>query len=227
MENRIKEWRDRRKLTQEQLGQMVGSSGQQIYKLEKSQRSLRQYWLEKLALALQVEPHELLPQVKQAPGLSESQAFNLPYTNIDKTRIITDELVGERDLPVYGSASGGPGQMVISYDPIEYVRRPSILLHVRGGFAMYVIGDSMNPRYYTGDMILIHPTRPPRPQDFVLVVLQNGNHDSGEFEVMVKRLIKMDESKVSLEQFNPSDSFEIPRAHVQKVMKIVGSYDAL
>ena len=58
--NRIREWRRRRDLTLEQLGMILGTSNQQISRLEKGERRLTVDWLLRIAKALQVEPDELL-----------------------------------------------------------------------------------------------------------------------------------------------------------------------
>lgn len=61
MNNRIKELREQLKMSQEDLAQAVGTTNQQIGRLEKSRRNLTQKWMERLAPALHVRPPELLP----------------------------------------------------------------------------------------------------------------------------------------------------------------------
>ncbi|WP_207483156.1 S24 family peptidase [Arenibaculum pallidiluteum] len=138
-----------------------------------------------------------------------------------------DALVGDRDLPVYASAQGGPGTMLISYEPIEWVKRPEPLFGVPRGFALYVVGDSMTPAYEQGDSILVHPTRPPLPGDDVLVVL--GAAEDGMYEAMVKRLVAMDHQRLKLRQWNPppgeEPEFEIPRVDVTGIHLVVGKYN--
>lgn len=59
--NRIKELRRQKKLTQDRLAEIVGCSKQQIVKLERGERGLSQRWMEKIAGALGVGAHMLLP----------------------------------------------------------------------------------------------------------------------------------------------------------------------
>lgn len=70
MKNRIKEIRKKRKLTQEELANLVGVSKQQIFRLEKGVRKLTQEWLIKISKALNCNIEDLLdksdiPSIKQ------------------------------------------------------------------------------------------------------------------------------------------------------------------
>lgn len=60
MENRIKEFRARSGLTLQQLADRVGTSNQQISRLERGQIRLSTDWLVKLASALGCEPADLI-----------------------------------------------------------------------------------------------------------------------------------------------------------------------
>ena len=64
MNNRIREWREARGLSQEKLGEAVGTSGQQISRLEKSTRRLTTDWMERLSVALTIEAPELMARAK-------------------------------------------------------------------------------------------------------------------------------------------------------------------
>ncbi len=72
-------------------------------------------------------------------------------------------LADRGDLPVYASAEGGGEVILITSEPMDFIRRPEPLLSVRDGYACYVIGDSMSPAYEQGDLLLLHPGRPARP----------------------------------------------------------------
>lgn len=144
--------------------------------------------------------------------------------DVDLARAVpADRLVGEKDLPVYGVAEGGPTGMVISYDPIEWVKRPEPLRNVESGFGFYLVGDSMSPRFEHGEMLLVHPTRPPGRHDDVLII-QRGESD-GEHYGLVKRFIGWKDDTLLLEQLNPPERLKpIPREKVVGVHMIVGSY---
>lgn len=79
-----------------------------------------------------------------------------------KRRIIPgDELVGGKDLPIYAAAMGGEGHVIITFDPVDYVKRPAVLQSVRGGYGIIVKGTSMVPAYWEGDIALVNPHLPP------------------------------------------------------------------
>ena len=59
-DNRIREWRERRGLSQSALGKLVGHGNQQISKLETGKLALDTHWIEKLSRGLTVEPWLLL-----------------------------------------------------------------------------------------------------------------------------------------------------------------------
>lgn len=110
--------------------------------------------------------------------------------------------------------------MIISYDPIDWVKRPEPLFNVSGGFGMYVVGDSMEPAYRQGDMILVHPNRPANPGDDVLVVVKRTGKD--EYEALIKTLASTSGEAIGLSQHNPPDEFDVPKSEIDAVYLIVG-----
>ncbi len=60
MGNRIAELREKKKLSQEELAELVGTSGQQIGRLEKGTRKLTTEWMDRLAPALGVRARDLM-----------------------------------------------------------------------------------------------------------------------------------------------------------------------
>lgn len=156
------------------------------------------------------------------PTESTVKAQNIRSDDVDTTKIVTEGLVGERDFPVFASAMGGDGEMIVAYEPIEYVKRPSILEGVPGAFAMYVVGESMEPRYEPGDMLLVHPKRQPIAGDDILIVKHDG--ETREHAASVKRLVKAHPDRYRVKQYNPPSEFEVPRPDIKNVFVIVGSY---
>ncbi|MCW5730437.1 MAG: LexA family transcriptional regulator [Alphaproteobacteria bacterium] len=150
-----------------------------------------------------------------------------PRADGDLARLVPGErLYGEADLPVYGTAEGGPTGMIIAYDPIEWVKRPEPLRQVENGFGFYLVGDSMSPRFEHGDLLLVHPTRPPGRKDDVLAILR-GEKD-GEHYALVKRFVGWKGDQLLLEQLNPAERLKpIQRAQIAGLHMIVGSYRGL
>jgi transcriptional regulator with XRE-family HTH domain len=132
-----------------------------------------------------------------------------------------------RDLPVYGAAQGGSakgatgGAMLVSSEPIQRISEP--LATVRGGYGVYIVGESMSPAYEQGDVALVHPGLPPRRGADVILIRQDPD---GTRHVLVKRLIGWTEESWKLRQYNPAAEFELPRAEWAEVQTIVGKYNA-
>lgn len=61
-ENRIKELRKQKKITQVQLADAIGVTQGAVQKLENGIMELSLKWIEQISAALRVKPYELLPQ---------------------------------------------------------------------------------------------------------------------------------------------------------------------
>jgi phage repressor protein C with HTH and peptisase S24 domain len=227
MANRIREWRLRRELSMQALAERIGTKRQQIHKLERGERRLSENWLRRIAAALACRPADLLaddPAFGAAAPLGEEAEHVIPaLPDLDLTGARPVALDRRNRIPVYASAQGGPDGTLLAYEPIEYVDRPEPLFAVRGAFAMYVVNDSMEPKYSQGALLLIHPGRPVRHGDYVLIVKRSPHN---EHSALVKQLVRMDTRRLVVRQFNPPKDFSIPRREVAAVHLVIGSYEA-
>lgn len=71
--NRIREQRKARGLTLKQLGPLINLHFTAVGKLERGESALTQYWMEKIAEALQVQPADLLPVAEGGLTADERQ----------------------------------------------------------------------------------------------------------------------------------------------------------
>ena len=122
-----------------------------------------------------------------------------------------------KDLPILGAAMGG-GSGYFFNDGIakDFALRPPTLTGVANGFAVYVYGDSMEPRYLKGEIVHVNPNRPLTTGCFVVVELADGRG-------MIKQFIKQDDKRVVLHQLKPEQQLVIPRAEIARICRIVGS----
>ena len=162
--------------------------------------------------------HGLAPLLGVSPDDLRSTAPPSPVGELRSSSLRATE---RTDLPVYASAEGGGGAIVITNEPIDFVRRPEPLLSVRDGYGCYVIGDSMSPAYEQGDLLLVHPGRPVRPGDDCVFVRDQGD---GSQHALVKRLLRISPEKWRVRQFNPARDFDLDRGQWQKSQLIVGKY---
>ncbi len=109
-----------------------------------------------------------------------------------------------RDVPVMGSTVGGTrGDFSLNGEVVDYVRRPPALENTNA-FALYVQGDSMWPWRAAGSLVYVHPARPPRIGDHVVVEIHgDGGDDAGEHPCYVKRLVERSPRLLRLGQYNP------------------------
>jgi phage repressor protein C with HTH and peptisase S24 domain len=129
-------------------------------------------------------------------------------------------------LKVLGMAEcGADGWSLWNGDVIDMVDRPASLAGVANAYGVYVVGGSMEPRYYPGELVLIHPGKPVTLGAFVLVQ-KKPKQDGDPPLAVIKRLIKRTASKITLEQFNPAKSFDIKSDDIVSVHRVVGASEA-
>lgn len=175
------------------------------------------------AYALLDEP-EALPPVPRP----ETTAMSEPATDaFDLSPIpVPHKLFGAgntRDLPVRGHAVGGQdGWFALNGDVLNMVGRPPALQGVREGFAVYVQGTSMEPRYFEGEIVYVDPTRPARKGAHVVVELHHPDRDTPI--AVIKRLVAKTPSKVVLAQYNPRrDDIDYPLERIKGIYPIVAA----
>lgn len=76
-------------------------------------------------------------------------------------------------LPIVGlPAPGDEDRILVDDHPHGEVVAPPQLEGVEGARAVYVRGRAMEPRYYPGEVVYLHPTRPANPGDFVFLIVK-------------------------------------------------------
>jgi len=135
-------------------------------------------------------------------------------------------LAGNKDFPVYAAAMGGEGHQIITFEAIDYVKRPAILEHVSDGYGIYVVGESMMPAFESGDMALVNPRLPPARDKNVVLYHTPPQESGAEVEAIIKRLISFNDRDWNLMQWNPRLEFSEARADWQVCHRIVGKYES-
>lgn len=169
-------------------------------------------WNKLLLVAMSIP--EIAARVQSAPVS--------PSTSFSPSVVPGNQLVGDRSFPIYAAAMGGDGHHIVTFEAIDYVRRPSILEHVSDGYGLYIVGDSMSPAYEAGDLALVNPRLPPaREKD---VVLYHVPPQGGEAEAIIKRLVRFNDIEWGLKQYNPLMEFQESRADWTVCHRIAGKY---
>ena len=207
LQQNLKRYREEAGLKQNQLAAMAGVPQSQISEIETGKR-LSTRFLPEIAAALKKQPGDLDERyVAQAEGI-----FKPPPAFMNNTDT----------MPVYASAEGGNGQVIVSTDEIDRVARPYTLEGIPDAYAILVTGESMVPAYEPGDYAWVNPRLPPhRDTDCILYAI---DEITGESKATIKRLISWDEKAWKLRQFTPAKDFPLERAEWAKHHRVVGNF---
>ncbi len=208
--DQIRRERVARGMSQAQLAAEVGISQPAIRKIESGQTERSRY----------------LPQICSVLGLAVTDLDRMELSPMAENVVMPGlELAGAKDLPVYASAEGGEGQMIVHVDPVDWVKRPTPLANVRGSYGLIVTGDSMEPEFWSGDIALVHPHLPPTPGSSYIFYADNG---SGEARAKIKHLLRVTATDWNLRQWNPPPGeqaeFLLGRKEWPKCHRVIGKY---
>lgn len=206
--NRIKDLREERGLTQDGLGELMGTTGETVQRLETGKRQLTQKWMERFAKALEVHVYELL---EQRPPDWEG-------------------------IPVMGKVQGGNWREAdedVSDTRKVPVRNDSRYITLRQ-YALEVLGDSMDKVFPGGQFIVCVPWadtgRALKHGDLIVAERQKN----GLVEATVKR-VKVINGKILLmpESTNPRFQKPLPlddgdpHEDVKVTGLVIGRYEPL
>lgn len=209
------------KLSQGKLGKEFGIKRESVSSWESGKTAPTPDKIPRLATVLGLDPNYLLTLYEAGAGREPTSSARQPPPPAPSF-LPRETLVGGNDLPVFAAAMGGSGHLIVTFDPVEYVRRPEPLARVKNGYGILVTGDSMIPAFRPGDIALVHPNLALlRDSD---VVLYRVPPDESA-EAIIKHLVSWDDRRWRLEQFSPPRQFQENRAEWQVCHRIVGRYD--
>lgn len=213
--NSIRTLRRARDWTMAELGEKVGTDASTINKLEKGHTSLSVRWAETLAKVFDVTIDEVVKPPAGAatrPPRMDVRPADVPLANQSAMPL---------DLPVMGTAAGSHARGAFQFEGgvIDYVRRPPALAGSKSAYALYIEGTSMEPEHRQGDLRFVHPDRPPRIGDSVVV--QSRHNDLDGIEATIGHLIGRTATTVRIGKLNPVATVEIPRVFVVAVHKVL------
>jgi phage repressor protein C with HTH and peptisase S24 domain len=207
----IRRAREARGWSQAQLANRVGISQPAIKKIEAGDIRHSKF-LPKIAQVLGLSLGELDPTLTQVtlPPAQEAAAGR--------------GLLGERDFPVHASAEGGPGQIIVSHDAVDFMERPAPLIHVRDSYGLLITGTSMEPEYRQGDTALVNPHLPIVTGEVYIFYAEKA----GEARATIKYLRRQTADKWLVSQHNPPDGmakdFALVRKEWQWAHRVIGKY---
>lgn len=194
----IRFWREQREIGLNELARLSGVDRGNLSKIEAGSAGASVETLAKLAAALKVP---LAYLVKEDTNVSEVQESTRRIRILDWNRVGTWAATG----------SGSPGEEMTEY----------VLFNISASseaFALRVRGDSMEPEFRQGDIIVVDPLRKPRPGSFV--VAQDAK---GECTFKQYRDLGLDERGQSIYELRPLNHLYAPRRSDREQFQIIGT----
>lgn len=134
-----------------------------------------------------------------------------------------ESLFPAADLPILGKVMGGVGMFFDNGQKLGDTMRPTSLIGIRDAYAVYIDGTSMEPRYYAGELAMVHPHKPYRRSDFVVVQYDD---EQGERCYTIKRFVKRNGDNLHLEQLNPISDWVLPLDRIHFVHRVIGAVES-
>ena len=181
----IREAREKRGWSQKDLADRAGVSQVAVAKIE-SGATVHSKFLPKIAQILGLDLADLDHTLKGVSLPGESRPF------LSEVR---------PDFRIYASAEGGPGEIIRSIEPIDFIPRPSHLIHVKDAYGLLVTGSSMAPEYKHGEMAIVEPSLPVMPDEVHIFYAEKD----GEARATIKHLRRATAERWLVTQHNPPE----------------------
>ncbi len=229
--SRIRALRLQRGWSLQQLADRVGASKPQIDKLERGTRTATDHWIQRLAAAFEVPVDEIARGAKaqERAGYDEPPA-PLPVSkaarSVDTVAPTVSMIVSKSpdSVPVLGyglyDARSGlvAGALHTGGDSAEQAWRPTPLRGVATAYAVRMPDDSMMPKYRAGQLLFVHPQRPPGIGDPVVLRLQGARFVVG--------LLQTGDGGPAVRTLNPAATLRFARHEVVAIERVVVAEEA-
>jgi phage repressor protein C with HTH and peptisase S24 domain len=200
--------------TQADLARHLGLPPSAVSRMLRGERNMKLLEAVQTAQFLGVSQDEVLRHAGEEPTTP------LPETTGRRGRpprsASTYGMPRQDTMPIRSAGRGGGEQRMFLEDgPIGYTPRPSNLAGVRDAYAIYMVGDSMEPRYLAGWLLHVNPFKPPtRGRDVVVYKTDQA--------VLIKTFVGWNDSALVLHQLNPDETLRVPREEVVECHLVVG-----
>ena len=222
LKERIKNSRIAAKMTQEELAKAVGKTRNAVAQWESGLTHPRLNTLEDIAGALEVSVDWLLTGNTPNVAGTETTRTNSKMSDVKFTNgTLTPRHYMSREVPVMGTAACNSdyGSFKLDTSIIDYVHRPPALLMTKDLYALYVEGDTMEPRFNAGDLVFVHPHKPVRIGDSVVVQIAKTIDEP--IEAMIAVMAKRTSHDVFLQKYNPDQIINFDNANIVSIHKIL------
>jgi phage repressor protein C with HTH and peptisase S24 domain len=210
---------DRAGMSQADLARHLGLAPSAISRMLKGERQMKLLEAVQIAAFLGISQDEVLRHAgANAEAIPTGATMAQAGRRGRPPRATLAAGIGARPepIPIRSAARGGADQeMFLADGPIGYTARPANLGGVRGAYAIYMVGDSMEPRYEQGWLLHVNPFKPPiRGRDVVVYKADQA--------VLIKQFLRWDGDALVLSQLNPASELRIPRNEILECHLVVG-----
>lgn len=168
-------------MTQEQVAEIVGGGQSTIGRIETGNFKRIPDVLPALAKLVGVNLADEMARAATLPGAMVSN------------------ILGDEDFKVYASAEGGPGEIILSTDPIEVIPRPSVVANIREAYGLIITGTSMFPEFRHGETAIVNPLLPFQPGEVHIFYAER----EGAARASIKELRRATTDNWLVSQHNP------------------------
>lgn len=177
-----------------------------------------------------IENGEFKRMPSNLPAICDALDIPLPMTGavpaVPGIEIPRARVLGDRDFPVHTAAEGGPGEIIVETDPIDFIPRPGNVQYVREAYGLVITGTSMVPEFRPGQIAVINPRLPVMPGEIYIFYAER----EGEARATIKELKRISEKEWRVEQHNPphgkSKELALPRKDWRWAHMVVGKHRA-
>ncbi|MBP6985611.1 MAG: XRE family transcriptional regulator [Alphaproteobacteria bacterium] len=198
----LRDLRLSREMTLEELAEISGLSPSYLSRLESGSRRLNVDTINKLSDALRCDPSDLLSSTDSWINKGGVSGYNLHsaqtmvqgrgghYRPNLSNNPSSSAVLSNQKIPLYETdiKTG----IVDFTSPMCHIPAPSEIAGVPGAFAFTVYDHTMEPRFYRGDRLLVHPGKPLSPRATAMVITTDNRVIIGEF-VAWRQLSDLDE----------------------------------
>lgn len=181
----IREARKKKGWSQKELGDRIGISQPAVKKIEDGATNQTKF----------------LPKIAQLLGLDLAELDSSLNSQMVEEPPPPFQTTGRPDFKIYASAEGGPGEIVRSPEPVDFVPRPTHLIHVRDAYGLLITGSSMEPEYKAGEMAIVEPSMPVIPGEVYIFYAEKD----GEARATIKQLRRATSDRWLVTQHNPPE----------------------
>jgi phage repressor protein C with HTH and peptisase S24 domain len=196
------------------LATEAGLSPNTLTKARKRGSGLSERSVQMLLDYLKVSPNELIPAAAPPAHIPRGEVRRAPARKIPTAPMT-------KDLPIMGTAAGAAinNGFEITTHVTEYVSRAPGLVGVPDAYAIFVVGESMMPQHHPRDLCLIHPYRPYKRGDSVII--QVRAQPGGPLQGYIKVFKSETADHLVVEQHNPKAELKFLKNTVVSVHKVM------